>query len=144
MQLCNITRPLTFHNGRSLARPVSRSFVSNQNLARHPSPSAHKWSHPPSSTNIADDEVASLAGKPLHALSLADLVRSVLCATMDQYHLLTVISKTRPSTAFSRGLVLLRELHPLPSANSSSTQNPGSAKFAIHCCLESEHLKDLQ
>ncbi|CAG8961695.1 hypothetical protein HYFRA_00006235 [Hymenoscyphus fraxineus] len=44
-------------------------------LARHPSPSAHRWSHPPSSTVIADDDVASLANKPLHNLSLADLVK---------------------------------------------------------------------
>ncbi|CZT42069.1 related to branched-chain alpha-ketoacid dehydrogenase kinase, mitochondrial precursor [Rhynchosporium secalis] len=52
-----------------------RSFTQCSRLARHPSPSAHKWSHPPSSTTIADDDVASLSSEKLHALSLADLVK---------------------------------------------------------------------
>ncbi|KAK6600411.1 mitochondrial pyruvate dehydrogenase kinase [Botrytis cinerea] len=56
-----------FHCSRSTARCAS--------TARYPSPSAHKWSHPPSSTTIADSEIANLASKPLHALSLADLVK---------------------------------------------------------------------
>ncbi|CZR69460.1 related to branched-chain alpha-ketoacid dehydrogenase kinase, mitochondrial precursor [Phialocephala subalpina] len=63
--------PRLGHRPRYTCRPFSqRAFA-----ARHPSPSAHKWSHPPSSTTIADDEVAGLASKPLHALSLADLVK---------------------------------------------------------------------
>ncbi|TVY32802.1 [3-methyl-2-oxobutanoate dehydrogenase [lipoamide]] kinase, mitochondrial [Lachnellula subtilissima] len=52
-----------------------RCFSQSAHLARHPSPSGHKWSHPPSSTVIADDDVASLASKPQHSLSLADLVK---------------------------------------------------------------------
>ncbi|KAL2065996.1 hypothetical protein VTL71DRAFT_2067 [Oculimacula yallundae] len=52
-----------------------RPFTQRSALARHPSPSAHKWSHPPSSTTIADDDVASLSSEKLHALSLADLVK---------------------------------------------------------------------
>ncbi|KAI9709029.1 MAG: hypothetical protein M1812_007785 [Candelaria pacifica] len=40
-----------------------------------PSPATQRWSHPPTSANITDDEVARLAAKPLHALTLADLVR---------------------------------------------------------------------
>ncbi|KAI9798492.1 MAG: hypothetical protein M1833_004759 [Piccolia ochrophora] len=38
-------------------------------------PSRPPWSHPPNSANIADDEVSRLASKPLHPLTLADLVR---------------------------------------------------------------------
>ncbi|TVY88832.1 [3-methyl-2-oxobutanoate dehydrogenase [lipoamide]] kinase, mitochondrial [Lachnellula willkommii] len=53
-----------------------RCFSQSARLARHhPSPSTHKWSHPPSSTVIADDDVASLARKQQHALCLADLVK---------------------------------------------------------------------
>ncbi|KAH9213325.1 mitochondrial pyruvate dehydrogenase kinase-like protein [Leptodontidium sp. 2 PMI_412] len=52
-----------------------RTFTQHSFRARHPSPAAHKWSHPPSSTTIADDDVASLASEQLHALSLADLVK---------------------------------------------------------------------
>lgn len=55
-----------------------RSFSSSRANSRFPSPSGHKWSHPPSSITIADDEVASLASKPLHSLSLADLVKYTL------------------------------------------------------------------
>ncbi|KAE8441979.1 hypothetical protein EG329_004105 [Mollisiaceae sp. DMI_Dod_QoI] len=58
-----------------LPRYAHRSFSQSASLARHASPSAHKWSHPPSSTTIADDEVAGLASKSLHTLSLADLVK---------------------------------------------------------------------
>ncbi|CAD6448805.1 af63226a-da2e-4513-ae03-8fd9234be835-CDS [Sclerotinia trifoliorum] len=53
----------------------SRSFFRYASLNRYPSPSAHKWSHPPSSTIIADNEIARLASKPLHTLSLGDLVK---------------------------------------------------------------------
>ncbi|APA12784.1 hypothetical protein sscle_10g075540 [Sclerotinia sclerotiorum 1980 UF-70] len=53
----------------------SRSFFRYASLNRYPSPSAHKWSHPPSSTIIADNEIARLASKPLHALRLEDLVK---------------------------------------------------------------------
>ncbi|KAH8809175.1 mitochondrial pyruvate dehydrogenase kinase-like protein [Xylogone sp. PMI_703] len=64
------------HNGRFIYNRVPNvphaRFLS---FSRHASPSAHKWSHPPSSTIIADDEIASLASKPLHTLSLADLVK---------------------------------------------------------------------
>ncbi|KAG4030694.1 hypothetical protein MFRU_011g01510 [Monilinia fructicola] len=53
----------------------SRSFSKYASLSRYPSPSAQKWSHPPSSTTIAENEIARLASKPLHTLSLADLVK---------------------------------------------------------------------
>jgi hypothetical protein len=69
------SRPLQSCNSRFARHIVSRTFSQYSSFARHPSPSAHKWSHPPSSTTIADDEVANLASQPLHALSLADLVK---------------------------------------------------------------------
>ncbi|KAI9051711.1 hypothetical protein LZ554_004751 [Drepanopeziza brunnea f. sp. 'monogermtubi'] len=73
--MITLTRPLRSCKGNF--QPVSflRRFAQSASFARHPSPSAHKWSHPPSTTSIADDEVANLASKPLHSLSLADLVR---------------------------------------------------------------------
>ncbi|KAA6409713.1 MAG: ase propeptide [Lasallia pustulata] len=40
-----------------------------------PSPTGRSWSHPPTSADVADDQVARLAATPLHPLSLADLVR---------------------------------------------------------------------
>lgn len=58
----------------SISRPLSQ----HSSFSRYPSPSAHKWSHPPSSTAIADNEIADLASKPLHTLSLADLVKLVV------------------------------------------------------------------
>ncbi|KAL9121063.1 MAG: hypothetical protein Q9187_002378 [Circinaria calcarea] len=39
------------------------------------SPAPREWSHPPTSANIADDTVARLAARPLHPLTLSDLVR---------------------------------------------------------------------
>jgi hypothetical protein len=70
LRSCNVI----YHHDIPRKNPtsLSRRCLSS---ARHPSPSAHKWSHPPSSTTIADDDVASLANQPLHALSLADLVK---------------------------------------------------------------------
>ncbi|KAI9811897.1 MAG: hypothetical protein M1827_005248 [Pycnora praestabilis] len=54
-----------------LPRSCSRKYASFP----FQSPATQKWSHPPTSANIADDEVAKLAAKPLHPLKLADLVR---------------------------------------------------------------------
>jgi len=71
----SLLRPLRSCNGRPYLSYPSRTFSQHMRRARHASPSAHKWSHPPSSTVIADDDVASLASKSLHALSLADLVK---------------------------------------------------------------------
>lgn len=56
-------------------RHLAFNFRTTSSLARYPSPSAQKWSHPPSSTTVADDEVAGLANQSLHTLSLADLVK---------------------------------------------------------------------
>ncbi|KAI1386249.1 alpha-ketoacid dehydrogenase kinase [Hypoxylon trugodes] len=39
------------------------------------SPSEQKWSHPPSTATVTDDEIADLTNKHQHPLSLADLVR---------------------------------------------------------------------
>ncbi|PMD36405.1 alpha-ketoacid dehydrogenase kinase [Hyaloscypha variabilis F] len=69
------SRPLRPCDWSTLPQCPSRAFSRGVSFARHPSPSASKWSHPPSSTTIADDEVANLASQPLHALSLADLVK---------------------------------------------------------------------
>ena len=43
--------------------------VTNQSTLERP------WSHPPASVNIDNDQVARLASRPLHPLTLADLVR---------------------------------------------------------------------
>ncbi|TGO24634.1 hypothetical protein BPAE_0098g00240 [Botrytis paeoniae] len=64
---------LRSYRGQSIHN--SKSFLRCASLNRYPSPSAHKWSHPPSSTIIADNEIARLASKPLHTLSLEDLVK---------------------------------------------------------------------
>ncbi|KAI6708249.1 mitochondrial pyruvate dehydrogenase kinase [Marssonina coronariae] len=71
----SLARPLRPSCTRvSQIRPMSRYLAQSASFPSHPSPS-QKWSHPPSPINIADDEVASLAGKPLHPPSLADLVK---------------------------------------------------------------------
>ncbi|RFU30328.1 [Pyruvate dehydrogenase (acetyl-transferring)] kinase, partial [Scytalidium lignicola] len=69
------SRSLRLHNGHFPYQRLLGAPSRHISFARHTSPSAHKWSHPPSPTIIADDEVASLANKPLHTLSLADLVK---------------------------------------------------------------------
>lgn len=68
-----LSRPLRSCHNTSLV--LSRSRTRHFATSGHPSPSAQKWSHPPSSSPIADDEVAALASQSLHALSLADLVK---------------------------------------------------------------------
>ncbi|TVY71386.1 3-methyl-2-oxobutanoate dehydrogenase (lipoamide) kinase [Lachnellula suecica] len=73
--MTSLSRPLRSCSGRIYNLNTTRRFSQLLRLSRHASPSTQKWSHPPSSTVIADDDVASLASKPLHALSLADLVK---------------------------------------------------------------------
>ncbi|PQE28718.1 mitochondrial pyruvate dehydrogenase kinase protein [Rutstroemia sp. NJR-2017a WRK4] len=68
-------RRLTACRSNTILANKPRSFRKPASFAHYPSPSAHKWSHPPSSTTIADDDLARLASKPLHKLSLADLVK---------------------------------------------------------------------
>lgn len=43
--------------------------------ATHQLPRNQPWSHPPASTSIDNDQVARLASRPLHPLTLADLVQ---------------------------------------------------------------------
>ncbi|RDW80356.1 hypothetical protein BP5796_05054 [Coleophoma crateriformis] len=68
-----LRRPLRSCNGTPPA--LARSVTRGHGTSRYPSPAAQKWSHPPSPTPIPDDDVVTLASKPLHALSLADLVK---------------------------------------------------------------------
>ncbi|KAH6676826.1 mitochondrial pyruvate dehydrogenase kinase-like protein [Halenospora varia] len=71
-----IPRPLgTYHSFCKSQLCLVKHFSQRASLDRHPSPAAQRWSHPPSSSVVADDDVSSLASKPLHTLSLADLVK---------------------------------------------------------------------
>lgn len=54
-----------------------RRFMATSH-ASSSSPSAHQWSHPPTSAAVTDEEIASLTSKRQHALSLADLVKYIL------------------------------------------------------------------
>ncbi|PQE20596.1 mitochondrial pyruvate dehydrogenase kinase protein [Rutstroemia sp. NJR-2017a BBW] len=54
-------RRLTACRSDTFLANKSRSFRKPASFAHYPSPSAHKWSHPPSSTTIADDDLARLA-----------------------------------------------------------------------------------
>lgn len=57
--------------------PVRRSRLSNSFYRNSSSLAARGWSHPPSSTDAADDEVARLAASPRRTLTLADLLKYV-------------------------------------------------------------------
>jgi len=138
------TRPLRSCHANPMPRCHFRPFSRHSGLASHPSPSAHKWSHPPSSIPVADDEIANLASKPLHHLSLADLVK---------YHIIllsTIVScwLVRPqawaSTALDRRVIFVRKLYSGSTTNSSCTPNPISSKPPLHCSIQSEYLEDLQ
>lgn len=137
------SRPLRLRNvipnwswaSRSISRPASTE--------RHPSPSAQKWSHPPSSITIADDDVSSLASQPLHALSLADLVKYDAHLTVFPGDLLT-LHQTRTPSPLDRGPLLIRELYPLPPPNPPRTPDRELEKSPIHRSLQSQHREDLQ
>ncbi|KAL7627390.1 hypothetical protein AAE478_001583 [Parahypoxylon ruwenzoriense] len=77
---------------RSLYRPLRCFHAPNASIARRIAPrtsfyySSHaasssssspgqKWSHPPSTATVTDEELAELANKHQHSLSLADLVK---------------------------------------------------------------------
>lgn len=139
-----LSRPLRSCNGISSLPSKSVLYSRYSSFARHPSPSAHKWSHPPSSTTIADDDVASLANQPLHALSLADLVKYILFSLpsnelADSSHL-----KAWSTAPLHRRLVLIRQLHALPPSHTPCPPNPVFTESAIHRRLESQYLQDLQ
>lgn len=87
--MISLSRPLRSFGGRSSSRFPSSPPFRQSSFARHPSPSAYKWSYPPSSTTVDDDDVATLANQPLHVLSLADLVKYDTSCLYDD-HLLTV------------------------------------------------------
>ncbi|KAF7908822.1 hypothetical protein EAE99_011692 [Botrytis elliptica] len=70
-----VHRTICSHSKTSSRGIVSSPVPRYHSSGRYPSPSAHKWSHPPSSTAIADSEIANLASKPLHKLRLEDLVK---------------------------------------------------------------------
>ncbi|KXJ92474.1 branched-chain alpha-ketoacid dehydrogenase [Microdochium bolleyi] len=55
-------------------RPVCRRFMATSH-ATGTSPSAHEWSHPPTTAAVTDEEITNLTSKRQHALSLADLVK---------------------------------------------------------------------
>ena len=68
-------RPLTlgprFVRAGRLFKLLSRGLTS----ATSPSSGHRPWSYPPASVSIDNDQVAKLASKPLHSLTLADLVQ---------------------------------------------------------------------
>ncbi|TGO49940.1 hypothetical protein BOTNAR_0411g00080 [Botryotinia narcissicola] len=70
-----VHRTIRSHSKTSHRGIVSSPVPRYNSSGRYPSPSAHKWSHPLSSTAIADSEIANLASNPLHKLRLADLVK---------------------------------------------------------------------
>jgi hypothetical protein len=57
-------------SGILFTRQIHRPYSS----IRYP-PEINLWSHPPSTAEIADDEVSRIAASPMRALTLADLVR---------------------------------------------------------------------
>jgi hypothetical protein len=138
-----LSRPLRHRNGIPSWSSVSRSISRPASVARHPSPSAQKWSHPPSSITIADDEVSSLASQPLHALSLADLVKYDANLAVLLGDLLTP-HQTRTPSPLDRGPLLISELYPLPPPNPPRTPDRELEESPIHRSLQSQHREDLQ
>lgn len=95
------------------------SFLRRASSARYLSPSFQTWSHPPSSTTIADDEVASLASQALHQLSLADLVKYCVHRSSRLLQLLTDASDMDGHRC-ARKLSSPRRTLPSPSCLSDS------------------------
>ncbi|RYP65515.1 hypothetical protein DL771_008272 [Monosporascus sp. 5C6A] len=68
------TTPNAFIDKRIFPSPA-RFLASSRSHAPDHHPSAHKRSPPPGTAVVTDDEIANLASKPQHPLSLADLVK---------------------------------------------------------------------
>lgn len=61
-----------------LLRTLCPVKTSSRHYVIFPEPEAKSnqpWPHQPTAINFSDDQVVRLASKPLHSLSLADLVR---------------------------------------------------------------------
>ncbi|RYP21977.1 hypothetical protein DL767_009144 [Monosporascus sp. MG133] len=68
------TTPNALSNKGIFPSPTRFLSSSRSHAPDHHS-SAHKRSHPPGTAVVTDDEIAKLASKPQHSLSLADLVK---------------------------------------------------------------------
>ena len=104
------------------------------------------WSHPPASVNIDNDQVARLASRPLHPLTLADLVRYQLShLTMSSSRVPSNWQiQTWPPTPHCRDPLLLRKLHPVSYTCPPRASHTSSAQSSIHCGLQSSYISHLQ
>jgi hypothetical protein len=100
------------------------------------------WSHPSSNAQFSDNDIKRLADSPRQPLTLADLVK--YATHLDRQ--LAVLTRTQAwqTSAFTGSATIFGELYPLAPPRPSSTPNTKSPQLALHCCLESAHLEDLQ
>jgi hypothetical protein len=131
------SRPLRSSNGILKHCAQSRSFYWPSRFARQPSSSSQKWSHPPSSTTVADDEVSTLASQPLHTLSLEDLVKCDTTYPEPFVGDLLTHPQTRAPSSLDRSLIRLCKLHPVPPPNPSGAPSRKSPESAFHCGVQS-------
>ena len=112
--------------------------------AAHQLPRNQPWSHSPASTSIDNDQVARLASRPLHPLTLADLVRLAPPESSLSAASLTYNPQTWPSPTLRIHSIHLCEFHPLPPAYPPRPPHPSPPQPPLYCRLESAHLTHLQ
>ena len=104
------------------------------------------WSHPPASDNIDNDQVARLASRPLHPLTLADLVRyqSSNSQCIRREHSLINKKQTWPPTPHCRETLLLCKLYLVSPTGPPRASHTSPAQPSIHRCLQSSYISYLQ
>lgn len=109
-------------------------------------PSGRRCLH---SSNVSDEEIATLARQHQHPLSLADLVRYTLSPCRERLNegtsrLTQISSQTWPSSPISRLPPLLRQLRPFSPPRPSRPPHPSPPQPPLHRRREPKHLPHLQ
>lgn len=129
------------------------SHVNRQQSSAFYSPVCRKQIHwrgyaSSNSTSISDREVARLASKPLHKLTLADLVKSVILSCFNDLHTsekngqLIQVPQAWPPSPFRPSNLQIRRLRPLNPARAPGETHRGPAQPPLHRRREPAHLAD--
>ncbi len=102
------------------------------------------WSYPPASVSIDNDQVARLASKPLHHLTLADLVQYFIHWLQTTHRWLIPERQARPPTSLRRHPLLFCQLQPLLDPCPPCAPNPSIPQSTFHSRIQSTDLPYLQ
>lgn len=107
-----------------------------------------------STYNVTDADILTLAKQHQHPLSLADLVKynhTTLISEVTSLQRVGVIiltdsalRQTWPPATFRALSLVFSKLYSLAVTDSTCSSPPGLSQPSVHCCLQPQHLEDIQ